>query len=145
MRVKLFAFLMGLTWAIATAPAMADGTKAVMYKNPQCGCCGHYAKYLRQNGFKVTIRNMRDVTPIKERYGIHDDLWSCHTSLIGGYVVEGHVPKEAIDRLLTEKPDIRGIALAEMPDGSPGMPGPKTEPFVIQTITDSDPTVYMTQ
>ncbi len=73
---------------------------------------------------------------------IPGDLWACHTAVIGGYAVEGHVPVEAIDRLLAEKPQIKGIALPGMPSGSPGMPGPKTEKFIIYTISDTKPAVF---
>ena len=145
MRAKLLALFVGLIVALAMAPVQAEGIKAKVYKSPQCGCCGFYVKYLRENGYDVTVSNIPDVTPLKEQYRIHDDLWSCHTTVIGEYLVEGHVPIEAVERLLTEKPAIRGIALPGMPAGSPGMPGPKTEPFVIMTITDSEPTVYMTR
>ena len=145
MRVKLFALFVGLVFVLAMTPVHADGTKTTVYKSPQCGCCGFYVKYLRANGFDVTVNDMEDVTPLKERFRIHDDLWSCHTTVIGDYLIEGHVPIEAVNRLLAEKPAIRGIALPGMPGGSPGMPGPKTEPFVIMTITDSEPTVYSTR
>ena len=71
---------------------------------------------------------------IKERYGVPRNLESCHTEIIGGYFVEGHMPIEAIEKLLSERPDIRGIALPGMPSGSPGMPGPKTEPWTIYAV-----------
>jgi hypothetical protein len=144
MRAKLFAFFVGLTFALATAPVHADGIKATVYTSPQCKCCGIYAKYLRENDFEVTIQNIPDVIPVKKYHRIDDRLWSCHTSVIDGYLIEGHVPIEALDRLLAEKPAIRGIGLPGMPVGSPGMPGRKSQPFEIMTITDSEPTVYMT-
>ncbi len=145
MGVKLLAFFFGLVVALAMAPVHAAGTKATVYKSPQCGCCGFYVEYLRENGYDVTVNDMENVAPVKERYRIHDDLWSCHTTVIGDYLIEGHVPIEAVNRLLAEKPAIRGIALPGMPVGSPGMPGAETEPLVIMTITDSEPTVYMTR
>jgi hypothetical protein len=77
---------------------------------------------------------MDDVTPIKERLGVPDDLWSCHTAMVGGYVVEGHVPLVAVRRLLAKKPAVTGIALPGMLEGSPGMSGPKSEPFIIQSF-----------
>ena len=128
----------GLWWT-----PTAQGTEVIVYKSPECGCCGGYVKHLRASGFNVRVSSMDDVTPIKERYGVPDDLWSCHTAVIGGYVIEGHVPLVAVRRLLTEKPAVKGIALPGMPDGSPGMAGPKTETFVIQSFDAGAPKVFM--
>ena len=129
----------GLWWV----PKDAQGAEVIVYKSPECGCCGGYVKHLRASGFNVRVSSMDDVTPIKERYGVPDDLWSCHTAVIGGYVIEGHVPLVAVRRLLTEKPAVKGIALPGMPDGSPGMAGPKTETFVIQSFDAGAPKVFM--
>ncbi|MDP6787865.1 MAG: DUF411 domain-containing protein [Rhodospirillales bacterium] len=129
----------GLWWT----PDDARGARVIVFKSPLCGCCGGYVEHLRANGFRVNVKSMDDVTPVKERLGVPDDLWSCHTSLVGGYVVEGHVPLVAVRRLLAEKPAVKGIALPGMPDGSPGMPGPKSEPFVIQAFGAGAPKVFM--
>jgi len=86
-----------------------------------------------------------DMTNIKQEYGISSDMESCHTAVFGNYVVEGHVPFEAIEKLLEEKPDIRGIALPEMPAGSPGMPGVKGEPFTVYALSDQEPSIYWQQ
>ncbi len=146
MRMKLLAALavLALTGGIV-ALITAGGTKATVYKSPECACCGNYVGYLRNNGFDVRIEEVADMTPVKRRFGIPPDLASCHTMAIGGYVVEGHVPIEAIDLVLSGKPDIRGIALPGMPEGSPGMPGPKSRPFVIHTISDASPTIFTVQ
>lgn len=121
----------------------AKGMSVELYKSPLCGCCAIYVDYLRDNGFDVRVHDLEDMAPVKRDFGIRPELHSCHTAIIGGYAVEGHVPVEAIHRLLSEKPDIRGIALPGMPDGSPGMPGPKTGRFVIYTISDGAPEVFM--
>ncbi len=110
--------------------------KVTLYKSPTCGCCVSHAAYLRRNGFEVEIVKTEDMDAIKEQYNIPSRSQSCHTTVTGDYVVEGHVPIEAIDKLLTEQPDIDGIALPDMPSGSPGMPGPQTEPFVVQALSD---------
>lgn len=108
---------------------------AVVHKTPACGCCGVYASYLGKRNFDVEISDVEDLRPIKESLGVPYELESCHTTEVGGYVVEGHIPTEAIENLLSEKPDIKGIGMAGMPSGSPGMPGPKNGDFVIYEIT----------
>ncbi len=147
MRMKLLAALavLALTGGIVAVISTPGGTKATVYKSPECACCGNYVGYLRRNGFDVRIEEVADMTPVKRRFGVPQDLESCHTMDAGGYVVEGHVPIEAIDRLLSEKPGIKGIALPGMPEGSPGMPGPKSDKFIIHTISDTKSTVFMVQ
>jgi hypothetical protein len=120
-----------------------QGTEVIVYKSPSCGCCGGYIEYLQASGYSVRVKSMDDVTPIKERYGVPDELWSCHTAIVGEYVIEGHVPLLAVRRLLAEKPAVKGIALPGMLEGSPGMSGPKTEPFIIQAFGVGNPTVFM--
>lgn len=107
---------------------------ATIYKSPTCGCCGVYASYMKKEGYDVETKNVGDLSAIKRELGVPNDLESCHTMEVEGYVVEGHIPEEAVQKLLMEKPDIKGIGMAGMPAGSPGMPGPKTEDFVIYEI-----------
>lgn len=109
--------------------------QATIYKSPSCGCCGQYAAYLEEEEYRVAVENVVDMAKIKERYGVPYELESCHTMEIDGYVVEGHIPAEAVAKLLTERPDIKGIGMAGMPSGAPGMPGPKNANFVIYEIT----------
>jgi hypothetical protein len=123
------------------APTRGDVT---LYKNPQCGCCEGYADYLRHNGFKVRTVSTNELTVMGQKYGIPDDLQPCHISLIGGYVVGGHIPIEVINRLLSEKPQITGITLPGMPEGTPGMPGSKPSPLDIYEIGKTPPKVYAT-
>jgi|SRR3989344_86506 len=111
--------------------ADVQGQEVVVYKSPTCGCCSVYATYLKKKGFKVMIEDVTDMSSVKRGNGIPPELSSCHTSLVGGYVVEGHIPVEAIQKLLSEKPAIKGIAMPGMPVGSPGMPGTKEFPFEI--------------
>ena len=120
----------------ATPIARTEPISATMYKNPQCGCCEEYAKYLRQHGFNVTVEPTHNMSLISRQHGVPEKLAGCHTMLVGGYVVEGHVPVSAINKLLTDRPNIKGISLPGMPDGSPGMTGRKTEPFTIYEISD---------
>jgi hypothetical protein len=110
--------------------------KVILYKDPTCGCCSEYASYLKSNGFNVKIITIDDMASIKQKYGIPSNLESCHTAIFGDYFVEGHVPIEAVEKMLTEKPAINGISLPDMPPGSPGMPGIKNEIFKVYSITD---------
>src|SRR5262249_23769726 len=118
------------------AAAYADSVSIAMYKNPQCSCCDEYAKYLRRNGFTVTVTPTHNMSLISRQHGVPENLAGCHTMLIEGYVVEGHVPVSAINKLMSERPKIKGISLPGMPEGSPGMTGTKTEPFTIYEISD---------
>lgn len=131
----------------APLPAFAaDGGRVVtLYKNPQCSCCEEYAKYLRENGFKVTVVASHDLSLINKEHGVPELLEGCHTSLIDGYVVEGHVPVNSLNKLLTERPAIKGISLPGMPTGTPGMGGPKTAPFTIYEIGEGKPKVFATE
>jgi len=112
-----------------------------MYKSPFCGCCHEHAAYLRGQGFLVKEVTTYDLDGIRRKHRVPERLYGCHTILIGGYVVEGHVSASIIDRLLREQPKIIGISLPGMPEGSPGMTGKKTEPFRIYEISmnASDP------
>ena len=131
----------------AIAPATAgEKPAATLYKNPQCSCCEEYAKYLRRNGYEVKVIATHDLSLIKKQHGVSEKFEGCHTTLIDKYVVEGHVPVKTLDKLLGERPDIKGISLPGMPEGSPGMSGAKTEPFMIYEIgSEATPRVYATE
>ncbi|PUB08236.1 DUF411 domain-containing protein [Yoonia sediminilitoris] len=100
---------------------MADHGTMHVTKSPTCGCCGAWVALARKEGYEVEVTDTRDVTTVKRDAGIPGDLWACHTAMIDGYVVEGHMPFEALEKLLTERPEIAGIAVPGMPGGSPGM------------------------
>ena len=102
------------------------------------------ASYLRHNGFQVKVIPTNDLTVMGEKYGITDSLQPCHISLIGGYVVGGHIPIEVVNRLLSDKPQIAGITLPGMPEGRPGMPGKKPGPLQIYEIAKGPAKVYAT-
>ena len=133
---------LALVALLGVGMARAEPISATMYKNPQCGCCEQYAKYLRRSGFKVTVTETHNMSLISRQNGVPEKLAGCHTMLVGGYVVEGHVPVSAIKKLLAERPNIKGISLPGMPEGSPGMTGQKAEPFIIYEITDSEAKVF---
>ena len=124
--------------AIATPIAAESKVAATLYKNPECTCCEGYAAYLRSNGFDVKVISTHDLSLLKKQHGVAEKFEGCHTTLVGGYVVEGHVPVKTLNKLLTEHPNIKGISLPGMPNGSPGMTGQKSEPFTIYEV-GSDP------
>ena len=127
--IILAAFMLPLR-AMAADAALA----ATLYKDPDCGCCEEYANYLRRNGYRITVIPTQDLPDLRAAQGVPDDLAGCHMTLIDGYVIEGHVPADMINRLLTERPAIKGISLPGMPPGSPGMSGEKTEAFTVLEI-----------
>jgi hypothetical protein len=146
--VLLISFLLIFSFVTNKQDALAV-TKASKYdvevfKTPSCGCCYGYVLFLEEEKFKVKKTDMRSLHSIKKKYNIPLEMQSCHTTILGKYFIEGHVPIEAIDKLLKEQPDIDGIALPGMPIGTPGMPGEKEEPYVIYQLVDGKSSVYMT-
>jgi len=119
-----------------------NATKVTVYKSPTCGCCVNYVALLEMEGYEVETIETDNMSNIKQQYGIASEMESCHTAVFGDYVVEGHVPLELVAKLLKEKPDIRGIALPDMPAGSPGMPGQKRGPFQVYALSDSGSYIY---
>lgn len=117
----------------ATAPA-AKPIAIKVYKTPQCGCCKSWVQHLSKNGFQVQSVDLPDLTLVKEKYGVKPALEACHTALVNGYVVEGHVPADVIKRLLRERPKVAGIAVPGMPAGSPGMEGATKERYDVLTF-----------
>ncbi|MGH6729148.1 MAG: DUF411 domain-containing protein, partial [Sphingomicrobium sp.] len=102
-----------------SAPAAAAVINVV--KTATCGCCAKWVEHMRKAGHQLRVTDVEDVTPTAKRLGVPDDLRSCHTSSVGKYVLEGHVPAADIERLLKEKPAAAGLAVPGMVAGSPGM------------------------
>jgi len=138
----MIALSIALSLAGSLAVRAEGPTEALIYKNPSCSCCDAYADYLRQNGFKVMVRETHQLAPMSRAAGIARNFEGCHLAHIDGYVVSGHVPVSAIRRLLAGRPAIKGITLPGMPLGSPGMGGAKREPFTIYEIGDGMPKVF---
>jgi hypothetical protein len=116
-----------------------------VYKTPTCGCCGTWIERMEDEGFEVRAVDVNNMAEIKAANGIHSGLASCHTALVDGYVVEGHVPADAIKRLLRERPEVAGLAVPGMPIGSPGMevPGQPAQKFrVLAFDASGDATIY---
>ena len=113
-----------------------------VYKSPACGCCGEWIKHMRANGFRVETRDVADVMPIKRRYGVPDALASCHTAVVAGYAIEGHVPAADVRKLLSERPKLRGLAVPGMVAGSPGMEQGPPRPYATLAFDDRGSRVY---
>lgn len=114
-----------LSARVGAMQGATTGRSMIVYRDPGCGCCVAWANLARQAGYRVTIQNSADMSGVKARLGVPAAVASCHTAVVGGYVVEGHAPFAALNRLLTQRPaDIRGVAVPGMPVGSPGMESP---------------------
>ena len=136
--VAVFAVVVALALAVLSSiriPPSEAKASIQLYKNPQCTCCEAYASYLHNHGYAVTTTPTHNLSLIRREHGVPGKLAGCHTTIVAGYVVEGHVPVAALDKLLAERPKIKGISLPGMPDGSPGMTGAKREPFTIYEIS----------
>lgn len=124
--------------AAAAGSALAESgqplPEIVVYKSPSCGCCNGWVDHLREAGFEVDARNVTDLMSVKRDAQVPAHMSSCHTALVDGYVVEGHVPADQVKRLLAERPEVAGIAVPGMPIGSPGMEGRGARPYEVHTF-----------
>lgn len=114
--------------------AMAAAPVIDVYKSAACGCCSAWVELLKANGFAPRVVNVENPSDYRERGGIPDKLGSCHTAMIQGYAIEGHVPASDIKRLLAEKPKAKGLSVPGMPLGSPGMEGPRSDPYDVLLV-----------
>ncbi len=136
--VLVVAFLVQNVWTVVQAKEIT------VYKSRFCGCCSNWTRYMNDNGFNVTEKPVENVASLKKKFGIPQHLSSCHTAVVEGYVLEGHVPVSDLRRLLKERPDIRGLAVRGMPTGAPGMEqGNRKDDFrVIAIRKDGSTFVY---
>ena len=114
-----------------------QGVKMIVYKSPTCGCCVKWVEHMEANGFEVISRNRTDMRSVKETYDVPARGYSCHTAIVEGYTIEGHVPAEFVLRLLKERPAVKGLAVPGMPIGSPGMEGPNPQPYSVLSFDES--------
>lgn len=122
---------------VAGGPSVA--ADLVVYKSPTCGCCNGWIEHMREAGHTVQavdVPRYAELQSLKRERGVPGDLGSCHTAVLEGYTLEGHVPAEVVERLLRERPDIKGLAVPNMPIGSPGMEGPNPRPYQVIAFTD---------
>lgn len=131
-----------VAFTVASAAHAEMSGEGTLYKNPQCPCCDEYVRQLEQAGMKVTIKTTTDLALVKKQAVVPESLAACHTLIVDKYVIEGLVPLNVVERLLTERPAIRGISLPGMPRGAPGMAGAKDGPFTIYEISQDAAKVY---
>lgn len=112
---------LGALLVMAGVPIQAADLTVQVYKTPTCGCCGNWVEHMRTNGFKVEVTEVPDTAEYRRKYGVPEELRSCHTAVVDGYALEGHVPADDVQKLLKTRPKARGIAVPGMPMGSPGM------------------------
>lgn len=125
--------------------SMQDGVAPVevtVYKSPTCGCCSKWVDHLTANGFKVTAHDTSDMMAVRKKLGVPDAMTSCHTAVVNGYLIEGHVPAADIQRLLRDKPKVAGLAVPGMVTGSPGMEGNRSEPYNVIAFGDGKTSVF---
>ncbi len=135
------AFISGVIASSVPAPALA--AEMMVYKSPWCGCCKKWIAHMRANGHSVRVTNMENLDLIKKMASVPDRLQSCHTAMVGGYAVEGHVPAQDIARLLAERPKAKGLAVPGMPAGAPGMEQGAPERYdVLMFQRDGSASVY---
>ena len=136
--MALIGFGFATTPLAAEARSGAGSVVVLAYRTPSCGCCKGWLDHIKKAGFSVQDHVVNNLTAIKQRYRVPAGLASCHTARINGYVIEGHVPVSAIEKLLKERPNVAGIAVPGMPLGSPGMESPlKRETYTVFTFTNS--------
>lgn len=135
----------GAQAGITPVSASGDAIPIKVYKDANCGCCKAWVEHLEQNGFKVETMDMPDLSAVKQKYGVKPELEACHTAVVNGYTVEGHVPADVIVRMLKEKPAIAGIAVPGMPAGSPGMEGAMKEKYEVLTFDRAGKTTVYAQ
>jgi len=114
-----------------------------VYMSPSCGCCGKWVDHMRNAGFQVVVTDMTDLRPIKNKFGVVPELRACHSAMIDGYVIEGHVPSREVMRLLKDRPKAIGLAVPGMPIGSPGMEqGSRRDPFQVILFSSTRRSVF---
>ena len=128
------------------ASASGDLPTVTVYKSPSCQCCSEWVAHMKDEGFEVEVQSKLRMRPVKKQVGLPSSLAACHTSVVGNYVVEGHVPAQEVKQLLREQPDVRGLSVPGMPVGSPGMErGNRVEPYEVVTFTPSGETTVFAQ
>jgi hypothetical protein len=128
--MKISKILMTVGLVLVNTAVLAETTAITVYRSPTCSCCGNWIDHLKQNNFVIKDIMSDDMKAIKSKHGVSDEMSSCHTALVDGYVVEGHVPADDIKALIKAKPKVVGIAVPQMPTGTPGMEmGGKKDPY----------------
>ncbi len=140
--------LLSALTAVAVEPGSTDrkssAWQVTVYRSPSCGCCGAWIEHMKKNGFEVVEHQTGDMDTVKDRYGVPLKLRSCHTAVVDGYIIEGHLPATEIRRLLWERPQVKGLVVPGMSSGSPGMEmgGRKDAYSVLKFTEDGKTEVY---
>jgi hypothetical protein len=139
--MKLSFYRLGAA-ALIALPLAASAAQPVIdvYKSATCGCCKEWVRHLEANGFRVNAHDVANPSDYRTKFGIPDQFGSCHSAKVQGYALEGHVPASDIKRLLAAKPKARGLAVPAMPMGSPGMDGPRKDPYDVYLVQDGGKT-----
>lgn len=127
---------------LSASDQVTPPAEIVVYKSPTCGCCSKWVDHMKANGFRVTAHDTSDMQAVKTKLGVPDAMASCHTSVVNGYVIEGHVPAADIQRLLRDKPKVAGLAVPGMVTGSPGMEGNRSDPYNVMAFGDGKTSVF---
>lgn len=136
----LFALTLTTGAATPSSDTAPKQTKITVYKDPSCGCCKNWIEHLKKHGYAVDAKDTPDMAAVKRTLGVPDALTACHTAVVNGYLIEGHVPATDIARLLKEKPKVAGLAVPGMPMGSPGMEGPRQQHYQVISFDKSGKT-----
>ena len=129
--------IIALSLMAVSSPSQQENGRITVYKDRSCSCCKNWVAHLQANGFKVDVQEVDGTGPYEEKYHVPSNLVSCHTAVVDGYTIEGHVPAREIKRLLEERPKIVGLSVPGMPIGSPGMEGPRSQTYSVFTFDAS--------
>lgn len=134
--MKLVKILFAIGMMLGYMPAHAEQpTEITVYRSPSCSCCEGWIEHLKQNNFTIKDMPTEDMAALKTKYGVNDEMASCHTAIVNGYIVEGHVPADDIKMLLKTKPKVVGISVPQMPSGTPGMEmGGRKDPYNVMSF-----------
>ena len=127
---------------LSASEGVSPPVEVIVYKSPTCGCCSKWVDHMVASGFKVTAHDTSDMQSVKTKLRVPEAMASCHTSVVGGYVIEGHVPATDIQRLLRDKPKVAGLAVPGMVTGSPGMEGSRSEPYNVIAFGEGKTSVF---
>src|SRR6266852_6275629 len=120
-----------------SSPSQSAGPSVTVFKTPTCGCCGKWVEHLKANGFTVKVQEVNDTAGYERQYRVPRSMVSCHTAVVNGYTIEGHVPAAEIKRLLSERPKVVGLAVPGMPVGSPGMEAAHSDGYSVSVFDES--------
>ncbi|WP_436355461.1 DUF411 domain-containing protein [Brevundimonas sp. CEF1] len=150
MKIATLAFgavlLGGAGFLLNGLPTVAQAADMTVYKSDSCGCCGGWVEHMRKAGYAIRVVPTDDLAPVKVRLGVPESLWGCHTAVVNGKVIEGHVPAAAVDAFLKAPAAARGLGVPGMPTGSPGMeaPGYAPERYDVMRFGNGAPARFMT-